>query len=80
MRASSGADFALSTTGIAGPDGGTPQKPVGLAYIALSYAGGEAVHELRLVGNRERIRNLGVLEALDMLRRQMENSKNNTCK
>ena len=73
MRASSGADFALATTGIAGPDGGSPEKPVGLMYIALAYDGGEDVHELRLVGNRERIRGSGVLESLDMLRRRMEN-------
>lgn len=73
MRAFSGSDFALSATGIAGPDGGTEEKPVGLIYVALAYKGGEDVHELRLVGNRERIRGLGVLEALDMLRRRMEN-------
>ncbi|MEA4970425.1 MAG: competence/damage-inducible protein A [Candidatus Pelethousia sp.] len=73
MRGASGADFALSTTGIAGPDGGTPEKPVGLAYLALAYKGGEEVHELRLIGNRERIRGTGVLEALDMLRRRLEN-------
>ncbi len=73
MRGTSGADFALATTGIAGPDGGTPEKPVGLAYLALAYEGGEEVHELRLVGNRERIRGTGVLEALDMLRRRLEN-------
>lgn len=74
MRATAGADYALSTTGIAGPDGGTPQKPVGLAYIALAYEGGEEVREMRVVGNRERVRGVGVLEALDMLRRRIENS------
>lgn len=72
MREGAGADFALSTTGIAGPDGGTPTKPVGLAYIALSYEGGEDVHALHLNGKRERIRGQGVLEALDMLRRRLD--------
>lgn len=73
MRAASGTDFALATTGVAGPAGGTAEKPVGLIYMALAYEGGEDIHELRLVGNRERIRGQGVLESLDMLRRRMKN-------
>ena len=47
-RAKSGADFALSTTGIAGPTGGTPEKPVGLIYIGLTDTHGCRVEELRL--------------------------------
>ncbi len=46
-RAKSGADFALSTTGIAGPGGGTPEKPVGLVYVGLADAHGCRVEELR---------------------------------
>ncbi len=47
-----GADLALSTTGIAGPTGATPAKPVGLVYIALSHPGGTEVREHRFVGER----------------------------
>ena len=47
------ADVALSTTGIAGPTGGTKDKPVGLIYIACSVLGKVYVKELRLKGTRE---------------------------
>lgn len=73
MRETAGSDFALATTGVAGPAGGTPEKPVGLVYVSLAFEGGEDVHEMRFVGNRERIRGLAVLEALDMLRRRLQN-------
>jgi nicotinamide-nucleotide amidase len=65
----SGADYGLATTGIAGPDGGTKDKPVGLVYIALASKRKEIAKELRLTGGRERIRNLTCLNILDMLRR-----------
>lgn len=65
----SGADYGLATTGIAGPDGGTKDKPVGLVYIALASKDKEIAKELRLTGGRERIRNLTCLNILDMLRR-----------
>lgn len=69
IKLSSGADIGLATTGIAGPDGGTPEKPVGLVYIALASGEIEEVTELHLVGGRERIRNSACLNALDLLRR-----------
>ena len=56
MRQSAGADLALATTGIAGPSGGTGEKPVGLVYVALSCETGEYVHEMHFAGDRERIR------------------------
>lgn len=65
----SGADIGLSTTGIAGPDGGTEEKPVGLVYIALVSGKKEEVRELHLAGDRNRIRNLACLHVLDLLRR-----------
>jgi len=48
--------LGLSVTGIAGPDGGTPDKPVGLVWIAASGPDGETVEELRLTGTRDEIR------------------------
>ncbi|MCR4391254.1 MAG: nicotinamide-nucleotide amidohydrolase family protein [Candidatus Acetothermia bacterium] len=48
-----GADLALATTGIAGPGGGTPDKPVGLVYVALATERDVMVRKLRLVGSRQ---------------------------
>ncbi len=60
------ADVALSTTGIAGPTGGTKDKPVGLIYIACSVLGKVYVKELRLKGTREENRAKTVEEALKL--------------
>ena len=64
-----GADFALSTTGIAGPGGGTAEKPVGLTYIGLYLGGRTFAKKFQLFGDRTRIRDRAVAHALDMLRR-----------
>lgn len=69
--AATGADFALALTGIAGPGGGSAEKPVGLVYAALAGGGETLVKELRLGGERSRIRALSVLNALDLLRRRL---------
>lgn len=79
MRNVSGTDFALSTTGIAGPDGGSEEKPVGTVYIALSSAEGTQVKRLRLHGDRERIRYTAMLNAMDMLRRFLCISPSGAC-
>ncbi len=71
LRAHAKTDYALATTGIAGPDGGTAEKPVGLVYIALASAAGTVVRELRLSGGRERIRTRAALHVLDLLRRAL---------
>lgn len=71
VRNLSGADFSLSTTGIAGPDGGNEKKPVGLVYIGLVGAEIEQVKELRFVGGREAIRILSAKSAMDLLRRHL---------
>ena len=69
VRRSFGADFGLSVTGIAGPEGGTPQKPVGLVYLALAVSGERPqIVEKNYLGTRERIRLQASQTALDMLR------------
>ena len=69
LRARSGADVAVATTGIAGPGGGTKEKPVGLVYVACADRFGVAVERLNLRGSRARVRELAALRALDMIRR-----------
>jgi nicotinamide-nucleotide amidase len=69
----SGADIGLATTGIAGPTGGTPEKPAGLVYIALVWAGRgvEICNEFRFIGQRREIKENTVASALDILRRAL---------
>ena len=69
LREASGADIAVATTGIAGPSGGTKEKPVGLVYVACADARGVQVCRLTLGGSRARIRELSALRALHMIRR-----------
>lgn len=64
LRTRSGADLCIATTGIAGPDGGTPDKPVGLVWLGLSTKEGTETRKLQLTGDRERIRTLATLNAL----------------
>lgn len=63
-----GSDVALATTGIAGPDGGTAEKPVGLVYISCYYKGKTYVQELHLNGNRAKIREQATARTLILLR------------
>jgi len=64
----SGADIGISTTGVAGPDGGTKEKPVGLVWVGISCEKGDAAYELRLSrgysGDRGIIRNIAASNAL----------------
>jgi len=60
------ADIALSTTGIAGPGGGTPGKPVGLVYIGCALHGSVAVERYVFQGNRTEVRKQTVDKALDL--------------
>ncbi len=64
-------DIGLSVTGIAGPNGGSEEKPVGLVYIGIYINGQVKVKELFLKGDRNRIRNLAVVRALDFLRKEI---------
>lgn len=68
-RERTGADAALSLTGLAGPQGDGSGQPVGTVFLALADRAGCQVRELRLSGSRDRIRSLCVLHALDALRR-----------
>ena len=74
-RSISGADIGLSVTGIAGPGGGTDEKPVGLVFVACTGPWGEKVLELRLsrgYGNeRELIRRLACLNAMNLVLREL---------
>lgn len=71
LRRSSGADFAISITGIAGPGGGERRKPVGLVFIGLSDGKRTAVRRFRFSGDRAWIRLRSAVAALDMLRRRL---------
>ncbi len=62
-----GTDIAVSTTGIAGPSGGTPEKPVGTVYIAVSFRGNPVVKKFLFRGNRDKVRMRTVKAALKMI-------------
>ena len=65
------ARIALSVTGVAGPGGGTPEKPVGTVWIAAATAAGASAKMFNFRGDRERVRTASVWAALDMARRQL---------
>ena len=62
------ADVAVAVTGIAGPDGGTEEKPVGLVYIGCHVKGKTTVKKYQFSGNRNRVREAAVSAALALLR------------
>lgn len=63
-----GATYGIGITGIAGPDGGTPEKPVGLVYIAVAYEGGCDVEQANFIGSRQIVRTRSAQTALNRLR------------
>ncbi len=68
----SGAELALSVTGVAGPGGGVDAKPVGLVFLGMAQKGEETkVHQLYLTGDRKRIQNGAMLHAFDWVRRRI---------
>ena len=71
IRARTGSTYGIGITGIAGPLGGTDEKPVGLVYIALANGDETEVLEKRFTGDRDRIRQYSAQQALDTLRRAL---------
>lgn len=74
-RKVSGADYGLSVTGVAGPGGGTEEKPVGLVYVGVADAEGAAAERLDLTAwarSRDSIRERSANRALDLLRLRVE--------
>ena len=71
IRKRCGSTFGVGITGIAGPTGGTPEKPVGLVFHALAADSGTEVEERNFAGDRKRIRQFASQQALDMVRRKL---------
>jgi nicotinamide-nucleotide amidase len=69
------ADIGIGITGIAGPDGGSPDKPVGLVYLCASGLGVERTHTLRAPGSRADVRARAVSVAMHMLRRLLDEAR-----
>ena len=73
VRKLTGSDIGISVTGVAGPGGGSEEKPVGTVYIGISAQGLDKVikPELRSARTRARIRNMSAGHALDLVRREI---------
>lgn len=71
IRHTSGAAYGLSTTGVAGPGGGTPEKPVGLVYLGLASADGVETRKLMLGPDRQVNKTRAALAALNLLRQAL---------
>jgi nicotinamide-nucleotide amidase len=71
VRARAGASIGVGITGIAGPTGGSPEKPVGLVFVALADERGTQVREFHFPGSRERVRQWATQMALEMVRRRI---------
>jgi nicotinamide-nucleotide amidase len=72
IRTRCDATLGLAVTGVAGPNGGTAEKPVGLVFHALASDSGTEVVERRFAGDRKRIRWFASQQALDMVRRKLK--------
>lgn len=66
-----GSDVAISITGIAGPTGGSDEKPVGLVYIGIAFGDSYEAHKFNFPGDRNRIRAYSVLNALNLIRKKL---------
>ena len=72
VRGLIGSDLALAVTGIAGPDGGTEEKPVGTVIIAISDRLGSQVEQFRFAGTRGQVRDQTVEQGLSMLKKRLD--------
>ena len=75
VRQMLGADIGLAVTGIAGPEGGTPEKPVGLVFVALAAPEGDWVERYIWDGDRWQNKARSAEAALDLLRRYLEGER-----
>ena len=70
-RVRAGVELGVGVTGIAGPDGGSEEKPVGLVFIGIASPAGKAVRRFRFMGTRKTIRERTAQTALDLMRREL---------
>jgi nicotinamide-nucleotide amidase len=73
VRERLGADVGVAVTGVAGPDGGTEEKPVGLVFVHVVGPDGEEARRTELPGDREMVRGRATAAALHLVRRLLEN-------
>ncbi|NOT34512.1 MAG: competence/damage-inducible protein A [Candidatus Eisenbacteria bacterium] len=71
-RERSGAQLGVGITGIAGPEGGSEEKPVGTVFIAISTDEGDAVRDFRIPAGRQAVRERAAQQALDLMRRRLQ--------
>lgn len=71
-RRDSGADIAAAVTGIAGPSGGSDEKPVGLVWFGISTQDGTETHRVQFPGERDLVRNFSMTRCLDLIRRRIQ--------
>ena len=71
IRHTAGTDIGLSVTGIAGPTGGTPEKPVGLVWIGYADSSCSLAVKHQFAGTRETIRERAAAAAMDLVRRKL---------
>lgn len=74
IRAKTGATFGLGITGVAGPSGGTKDKPVGLVWMGVSGPDGVTTRRLQFPGDRAQVRRLAAFAGLEMVRRRAQKS------
>jgi len=75
VRERLGVEVGIGVTGVAGPDGGTPEKPVGLVHYAVSTPDGDATEEFSYPGDREAIRSRATAASLHLVRRLLTRSR-----